>query len=96
MIARLAIVLEILAVLGLDVPAGHVMSIVRASFFFIYLTFLVILLLEKVHVGVFAIQLVLKFLDLLAFDWVRDLGLGLNKRVKLGCITSWRCLQAEV
>ena len=69
-LAPLALVLALLAVLGLSVPAGHVISEVSARGFFKDFTFLDILLLEVVHVGVLAIQLLLQFLDLLAIDWL--------------------------
>jgi len=69
-LAPLALVLALLAVLGLSVPASHVIREVSSHGFFKDFTFLDILLLEVVHVGVLAIQLLLQFLDLLAIDWL--------------------------
>jgi hypothetical protein len=81
-LAPLALILALLAVLGLGVPACHVISEVSARGFFKDLTFLDILLFEVVHIGVLAIELVLQFLDLLAIDWLRNLGLSLNERIR--------------
>ena len=81
MLAPLALVLALLAVLGLGVTAGHVISEVSALGFCKDFTFLDILLLEVVHVGILAIQLVLQFLDLLAIDWLGDLGLSLYREL---------------
>ena len=81
MLAPLAFVLALLAVLGLGVTAGHVISEVSALGFSKNFTLLDILLLEVVHVGILAIQLVLQFLDLLAIDWLRYLGLSLYREL---------------
>ena len=68
MLAPLALILALLAVLALGVAASHVIGKVRAGGLFHDLSLLDLILLEIVHVCVFGIKLLLKFLDLLGVD----------------------------